>query len=30
MPEVELKINAEYVRNHVKAAKERDMRRYIL
>ena len=30
MPDVDLNITAEYVRTHVKAAKEMDMRRYIL
>ena len=30
MPDVYLTITADYVRDHVKAAKEMDMRRYIL
>ncbi|NLD02573.1 MAG: HslU--HslV peptidase ATPase subunit, partial [Clostridiales bacterium] len=30
MPEVDLKITAEYVRNHVAAAKKEDLKKYIL
>ena len=30
MPEVRLEITPEYVKNHVKAAKEADIKKYIL